>query len=299
MDILHVENLKDTVIALYGASKGIFWETLPLAFLLSMLMIFATGGISGEKLLSLFRRTIIAIALLVAFPQISNSIRGLESYLVGAYGGETSLSEIFKRVADRAAAIDSLSSHGWLKIGETLLTVVSTLSFLILAVVKHFLDVLRITTWNLLHIVAPLSFLACLFPSFHQIPKGVFIGMLELALWKPVWIILMKILVVLGFGEVPTGATQWIDTIITNFAVAGLIASTPIVVHGFLSGTLAAAAGGSLQTMTGGLGTSLVSAPIQALRKGVEAGRKTGGKALSAVATFIRKSPPINPNKKN
>ena len=49
---------------LFETSRGIFWSALPPAILLSLLMIFASGQISRDRIVGLLRRLIVAIALL-------------------------------------------------------------------------------------------------------------------------------------------------------------------------------------------------------------------------------------------
>ena len=60
-------------------------------------------------------------------------------------------------------------------------------------------------------------------------------GMLELSLWKPTWVILGRLLLAAGFGETPADPSEWFDTAVLNFSVAALMACTPILVHGFLT----------------------------------------------------------------
>ena len=71
-----------------------------------------------------------------------------------------------------------------------------------------------------------------------------------------------------GFGETPADPSQWFDTAVMNFAVAGLMASTPMIVHGILSGTLASVGAGVLQTALSGTGAMLAGMPMRALTKG-------------------------------
>lgn len=256
---------------------------LPVAFLISVFLIYAKGEISGAKLESLIRRLLVAIALLVAFPQISAIASGLESYLVSAFGGDAPIGQIFSHVADRAKDLQGVGASNWLKLGQIGLTLISTLSFLILSVVRHFLDVLHLTTWNLLHVLGPLALLGCLFDSWQQVPKGIFAGMLELSLWKPIWVILARILIAIGFGETPPDPSQWFDTAVMNFAVAGLMAGTPLIAHGLLSGTLASVGSSVLQTGLAGTGAFLTMAPMKVIQSGVRTGRE-GIKSVGNIA---------------
>ena len=273
---------------------------VPVAFLLAIFLIYAKGEISGSKLESLFRRLLVAVALFVAFPEISSYATGLETYLVNAFGGETALDQIFTHVADRAKDIRDAGALNWLRVGQIGLTLISTLSFLILAVVRHFLDVLHLTTWNLLNILGPIALIGCLFDSWQQVPKGIFVGMLELSLWKPIWVILAQLLVAIGFGETPADPSQWFDTAVMNFAVAGLMASTPMIAHGILSGTLSSVGAGVLQTALSGTGAMMAGIPMRTLMKGwSEAkGRTTAaaGRTASASVMLIKTQLGMPPN---
>ena len=291
-------------MALFQISQALFWNMLPPVFLLALFLIYAKGEISGARLESLFRRLLTAIALLVAFPEISSAATGMESYLVNAFGGDTSLTQIFENVADRAHQMAGAGGSNWLKIGQAALTVIATLSFLVLSVVRHFLDVLHLTTWNLLHVMGPLALLGCLFDSWQQVPKGIFAGMLELSLWKPVWVILARILIAIGFGETPADPSQWFNTAVMNFAVAGIIATTPMIVHGLLSGTLASVGSSVLQTGLAGTGAMLAGMPMRMIQGAFSATKQTasaiGEGALSRIFPSrvpSRPSPSSGPKK--
>jgi hypothetical protein len=286
MNTPQLDNLQSTALALFNVSKGIFWEFLPIVFLLAILTIYISGEMSGQSFEKLFKRLVIAILLLVAFPKISDAIVGVENYLVKSFGGDETLSMVFSRIADHAKEVKIAGTSSWYKFGQFGLTLIATLSFLILSVVHHFLDVLHLTTWNLLHILGPLALLGSLFPSFSQIPKGIFMGLFELSLWRPVWVIMCRILIAIGFGDSPPDPSQWFDTAVMNFAVAGLIASTPSIVRGLLSGSLASIGGGTLQTMIGGAGAFLSQMPGRALQSVTGRAAKTLG--LSAPSIFAK-----------
>ena len=301
MSPAQLSSLHEVSLSLFEVSKGIFWNALPPAFLFAMLLIYLSGEISGSAFERLFKRLVIAILLLVAFPQISEVFISLENYLVNAFGGDESLKTIFAKVAAHAQEVKNAGSSNWLKFGQFGLTIISTLSFLILSVVQHFLDVLHITIWNLLNILAPIAFLGCLFPSQSQIPKGIIIGMFELSLWRPFWVLLGKILMAIGFGDAPVDPTQWFDTAIMNFAVAGLMVSTPILVHAFLSGALGAMGGSAVQAMAGGVGSVLTQFPQRALMKAgsqasITSKQVAGGAARRIFSLGSRRKSPHSKN---
>jgi hypothetical protein len=274
MSSTQMDQLAQVAQSLFETSRGIFWSGLPVALLLAFLMMYLSGQISGAKVESILRRLLVAVALMVAFPEISALMTQLDHSLVAAFGGEASLQQIFSTAADHAKDVREAGVSFWIKVGQMGLSVITTVSFVILAFIQKFLMVLRAVIWNLLHILGPIAFLGCLFPSFEQIPKGIFIGLLEIALWRPLWIILCRLLLAIGFGEVSTDVSQWLDLAIMNFAVATLMASTPALVHGFLSGTLAGVGGSTVQSMAGGAGALLAGAPGLVAKKGLDIGKK-------------------------
>lgn len=269
-----------------------FWVYLPVAFLLAILVIYVSGEVTGKQFENLFRRLIIAIALLVAFPQISSVIQGVDNHLTNAFGGEQNISQIFDKIGDKAHDLKDGTGVSWLKVGQVGLTIIATLSFLVLSIVRHFLEVLHLVIWNLLHILGPLALLGCLFPTMSQMPKGIFLGMLEVSLWRPVWVILSRILTAIGFGEAPSDPSHWFDTAVMNFAVAGLMASTPALVHGFLSGALASVGGTAVQNMLAGTGAVMAAAPMRAIQlPGGEAKRHIASGVRNRVRKFFRPKP--------
>lgn len=275
-DESHLRALAEVTSFLFQRSSGIFWSALPVAVLIAFLSIYISQeGVSGAKIEGLLRRVVIAIAALVAFPEISHAIQGLEGYLIDSFGGDASVQQIFSQLSERAEKMKEEGSMNWLNVGQSVLNIIATLSFLVLALVRHFLDMLHLALWNLLHILGPIALIGCLFPSWIQIPKGIFTGMLELSLWKPVWVILARLLVAVGFGESPQDISQWFDTAVMNFAVAGLMASTPMIVHSFMSGAMGAIGGSMVQTMASGVGGFLAAQPMRMIQQGAGWATKT------------------------
>ncbi len=286
MNSTHLQGLSEITSLLYQKSIEIFWLMLPAMLLLSLLLLYFGGEITGEKLGSLFRRLLIAVILIVAFPQISHTISGIETALIEAFGGENALTDVFLKLGERAGEIKQEGELNWLKFGQIGLNIITTLSFLILALIRHFLDMLHLILWNLLQVLAPLSLLGCLFPSFVQIPKGIFTSLFEIALWKPLWIIMARLLIAAGFGSAPKDMSEWFDTAVLNFTVAGLMASTPILIHSFLSGSLASMGGSVIQTMASGAGAVLTAQPIRVIQGG--ASWVSNAASRSTKSTFSR-----------
>ncbi len=301
MNSTHLEGLSTMTALLYQKSASLFWIMLPATLLLSLLMLYLSGEMTGGKLEALFRRLLIAIALIVAFPQISHAISGLESALIDTFGGEQALADIFSKIGDRAGQIKQEGSLSWLKFGQIGLNIITTLSFLILALIRHFLDMLHLTLWNLLQVLAPLSLLGCLFPNWAQVPKGIFTGLFELALWKPLWIIMARLLIAAGFGSAPHDVSEWFDTAVLNFTVAGLMASTPMLVHSFLGGSLGSMGGAVIQTMAAGAGAVLAAQPMRVIQSSVgwatETVSNTTKRSFSRATSRFRSSQ-SNQNKK-
>ena len=269
MNGIDTTSISQTAMQLFSVSKGIFWVLLPGALILALLMMFLSGQISGAKLESIFRRLLVAIALIVAFPEISALMTKLDHGLVDAFGGDQSLTTLFSKVADQVKAIKDTGVMSWIKVGQMGLSLITTISYILLAFVQKFLLLLRLLLWNLLHVLGPIALLGCLFPSFEMVPRGIFIGLLEISLWRPMWVILCQLLLAIGFGTSPTGISDWLDLAIMNFAVAALMVSTPALVHGFLSGALASIGGSAVQSMIGGTGALLAGAPAHMAKKGL------------------------------
>jgi hypothetical protein len=288
MNGIDTSNLSQTAMQLFAVSKGIFWTALPPALILALLMMYLSGQISSAKVESILRRLLVAIALLVAFPEISALLTNLDHSLVDAFGGDQSIATLFSKIADQVKDIKDTGVFSWIKVGQMGLSLITTISYIVLAFVQKFLFLLRLLLWNLLHVLGPIALLGCLFPSFEMIPRGIFVGLLEISLWRPVWVILGQLLLSLGFGSPPTGISDWLDLAIMNFAVAALMVSTPSLVHGFLSGTLASVGGSSIQSMIGGAGAFLAGAPAVAAKKGLSMAKN---RILKPAASFAFKKP--------
>ena len=288
MNGMDTTNLSQTAMQLFSVSRSLFWLALPAALILAFLMMYLSGQISGAKVESILRRLLVAVALLVAFPEISALLTNLDHSLVDAFGGDQSLVTVFSKVADQVKAMKDTGALSWIKVGQMGLSLIATASYIILAFVQKFLLLLRLLLWNLLHVLGPLALLGCLFPTFETIPRGIFVGLFEIALWRPLWVILSQLLLGIGFGTPPTGVSDWLDLAIMNFAVAALMVSTPSLVHAFLSGALASVGGTAVQSMVGGAGAFLAGAPGLVAKRGLQ---MVNNRVVKPATNFAIKKP--------
>ena len=84
MNPTQLDLMAKTSKEMFEISRNIFWSGIPVAFLLSLLMIYASGQISSARIGGLIRRLLVAVALIVAMPQISSTLASLDHSLVAA-----------------------------------------------------------------------------------------------------------------------------------------------------------------------------------------------------------------------
>ncbi len=201
------------------------------------------GGTPGFS--QLLGRVLIACILLTAYPEISNIVAAVADSVADKLGSINS----FHNVMQSAGAAIKQHSWSWTSIGDTLLSVVSYLVYLVLYLTVFFFDAAIIYSLTLLYIFSPIMIAFYILPATASMTGGLFRTLFEVATWKIVFAVLGTLLwstALNNFSHSDQG--NFITLLALTLMLAFSLLLTPIVVKNLISGTIS-----NIATQTAGL----------------------------------------------
>lgn len=225
------------------------------------------------EFLSLVGRTIVAAFLLVTLPEIMNTIADITDSVAQEVGQLNNFKVVLGRLGDK---IETLT-WSWVSVKDSVLLLISYLTFFLLYVSVYMADTLFLFTWTLLYIFSPLLIAAFVLPSTAQATKGLFQALIEVSCWKVTWSVLAALLWSFALSEInrPGYDVDFLTAILLNLLLAFSVIVTPLIVGKLLRGGLhsgAAALGGAIlgavaMTPSGvtGIATARVSRGIKSI----------------------------------
>ncbi len=222
------------------------------------------------EFLSLVGRATIAAFLLVALPEIMNTIADITDAVAREVGQLTNFKLVLGRLGDK---IETLT-WSWVSVKDSVLLLISNLTFFLLYISVYMADTLFLFTWTLLYIFSPLLIAAFVLPSTAHATKGLFQSLIEVSCWKVTWSVLAALLWSFALSEInrPEYDVDFLTAILLNVLLAFSVVVTPLVVGKLLRGGLhsgAAALGGVILgavAMTPPGITGLAATPIRSAK---------------------------------
>lgn len=223
---------------------------------------------------TLVGRALIAALLLQAYPEITNTIADITDAVSGQLGDMNNFKLILDRMGEKLGEL----SWSWVSFKETIMLVISFLTFFILYFSIHIADSFYIYVWVLLYVFSPLLIALYVLPVTAPATSGLFKALIEVASWKIVWSVIATLLWSSALSQINHDGSQvsFLSAIGFNIILAGSLLLTPFVVHALAGGGLAQmgkdlsslAIGGMTITpaRTVGVTKSLVSKPVTSVR---------------------------------
>lgn len=215
------------------------------------------------EFLTLVGRALIASLLLIAFPEVMNTLADITDAVAKDIGQLNNFKLVLARLGEK---IETLT-WSWVSVKDSVLLIVSYLTFFLLYVSVYMADTLFIFTWTLLYIFSPVLIAAFVLPSTAEATAGLFRSLIEVSCWKVTWSVLAALLWSFALSEInkPEYDIDFLTAILMNILLAFSVLSTPVIVGKLLRGGLhhqAAALGGvvlgaAALTPTGALGQTL------------------------------------------
>ncbi len=199
------------------------------------------------EFMSLVGRAIIAAFILVAFPEIMNTLADVTDSLARDVGELNNFKLVVGRLGEKIGTL----TWSWVSVKDSVLLLVSYLTFFFLYISVYMADTLFLFTWTLLYIFSPILIAAFVLPSTSQATKGLFQALIEVCCWKVTWSVLAALLWSFALSEVnkPEYDVDFLTAILLNVLLAFSVVVTPLIVGKLLRGGLhtgAAASGGAI-----------------------------------------------------
>ena len=123
-------------------------------------------------------------------------------------------------------------TFSWVSVKDSVLLIVSYLTFFLLYVSVYIADAMYLLTWTLLYIFSPLLIAAFTLPSTAAATKGLFQSLIEVCLWKISWSVLAALLWSFALSEInsPKYDVDFLTAIVLNLMLAFSVLLTPLVV---------------------------------------------------------------------
>lgn len=220
------------------------------SFFNSMVLTMIVGGVvvsffkmplgQVPEFLTLVGRAIIASFILAAFPEILNFMADLTDNLAATIGNLNNFKLVLSRLGEKIGQF----TWSWVSVKDSVLLIISYLTFFILYVSVYVADAVYLLIWTLLYIFSPILIAAFTLPSLASATKGLFMSLVEVCLWKVLWSCLAALLWSFALSEInkPEYDVDFLTAILLNLLLAFSVLLTPMLVRSFLSGKLTQAA---------------------------------------------------------
>lgn len=186
---------------------------------------------------TLVGRALIAALLLHSYPDISNTIAEVADAISSQLGDLNNFKTILDRMGDKLGEL----SWSWSSFKETIILIISFLSFFLLYFSIHIADSFYIYVWVLLYVFSPLLIALFVLPVTASATSALFRSLIEVAAWKVVWSTLATLLWSNALSRINQEGSQisFLSAIGYNVILAGSLLLTPFVVHALAGGGLA------------------------------------------------------------
>jgi len=283
MDISWISSEAKTI---HGFFVSIFYTLATLLLLIGVLIEYFKAPIGGVPAFSqLVGRALVAAILLIAYPEISNTVAAIADAVAERLGSLNT----FHNVLQSAGAAMKEHSWSWTSIGDTLLSVVSYAAYLVLYITVFFFDAAIVYCLVLLYIFSPIMIVFYILPQTASLTGGLFRTLFEVATWKIVWCVLGTLLWSTALNNFKnSGQGNFITLIALTLMLVFSLVLTPLVVKSLISGTISNMASQTAGLAAIGLSAGMLSPAAMAgmakvgTKKAATWGLKQTGKGIKA-----------------
>lgn len=186
---------------------------------------------------TLVGRALVAAILLHDYPEITNTIADITDAVSGKLGDLNNFKLILDRMGDKLAEF----SWSWVSVKETVILLLSFLTFFILYFSIYIADSFYIYVWVMLYVFSPLLIALYVLPITASATSGLFKSLIEVACWKIVWSVIATLLWSSALSQINQDGPQvnFLTAIGFNIILAGSLLLTPFVVHALAGSGLA------------------------------------------------------------
>lgn len=207
---------------------------------------FPLGG--TPQFITLIGRVFIAAILFVATPEIMNMLAGFTDAITSELGAFTNYKLVLERMSDKVGSL----SLSWVSIKDSILVIISFLTFFILYLVVYFADAMFMFVWMLLYIMSPVLIALYVLPVTAGATAKLYRSLIEVCVWKILFCVFSALLWSFAVSDInkPEAEIDFLTAIILNLMLAYSVAMTPKITASFLGAGISEVAssfGGLLQ----------------------------------------------------
>jgi hypothetical protein len=234
---------------------------------------------------TLLMRSLIAVILLVAYPEISNTIASIADAVSNQLGNFQSMHEVLSKAGE---AIHQ-RSFSWTSASDWIVVAISYIVYFFLYISIFFYDAGIVFCLTILYVFSPVLIALYVLPQTASACSGLFRSLFEVAAWKVNFSVLASLLwnaSLKAFDKTTPEGSNYILQLVVILMLAVSVLCTPMIVNallqGGMSGVVSKFSGMALGAATNGLMTpqKVMNAPYAPIK----------GAGTLAVAKF---APPI------
>jgi hypothetical protein len=188
----------------------------------------------------LLGRTLVAIVLLEAYPEISNFITLVADEVAADVGNFNKWSDLL----NATAATFKSYSWSWTSVGDSVIWLISFLAYALLYCSVFFFDAAIMFAIILLYTFSPLMIVFFILPQTASMTSGLFRTLCEVSCWKVVWSVLGTLLWSTATKSFdPANNVNFITQLALTLILTLSVLYTPMMVKAMLAGGLTQAMG--------------------------------------------------------
>ncbi|MBI4925320.1 MAG: hypothetical protein HY843_05295 [Bdellovibrio sp.] len=234
--------LADQAKQIHQIFHSLFYSLITVFFLLGIFLEYFKWPLGGMPSFSVFiGRVFIAIFLLETYPEISNTLAEVVDSFSKKLGDLNQFHLVLSKMAEKMGQF----SASWVSVKDTIMIIISFITFFLLYISVHAVDAFLLFSWTLLYVFSPLLIALYVLPATSSATKSLYRSLIEISCWKLVWSVLATLLWSSALGKIndPSHNINFVTAIFFNLMLAGSVLLTPLVVHALTNGGLTALAG--------------------------------------------------------
>ena len=165
-------------------------------------------------------------------PQIMDTAASLTDELTRQIGDINNFKVVLSRLGQKIGDL----TWSWVHVKDSVLLLVSYISFFLLYITVYMANALFVYTWMLLYIFSPILIAAFVLPSLASATKSLFQALLEVCFWKVMWSVSRLYFGALLYRRSTNQAMEYdfLTAILLNLLLAFSVVVTPLIVRGLL-----------------------------------------------------------------
>lgn len=272
---------------LHQVFSSVFYVMVLTALTIALILEYFKLPLGGTpQFVTLIGRVFIAAILFVATPEIMNVLAEFTDAVTKELGAFTNYKLVLDRMGDKVGSL----SLSWVSIKDSILILISFLTFFVLYLVVYFADAMFMFVWMLLYIMSPILIALYILPATAGATAKLYRSLIEVCVWKILFCVFSALLWSFAVSDInkPEAEIDFLTAIIMNLMLAYSVAMTPKITASFLGAGISEVAssfGGMLQNAAAltpqGMATKLPAKAAMVLR-----GLKTAGQKANQFRKF-------------